>query len=146
MSVQNTYQENQDEARQGQIANTEINFLISREVEGTAGLEFGIPVAQGTTDYQVKATAAGVTSILGVTVRERSTIGANKFLENDSARVMTKGVIWVTVGENVVAGDPVYVTVATGAFKKTASGNVAIANARWDSSASSGNLAKLRLG
>lgn len=150
MAVQTTYSETISAARAGQIANTEPNVLISRTVEDADGIGFGLAVSQGDTDDGCIAFTTGETAILGITVRERSVRPEtpNKFARYESARIMTKGVIWVTASVAVDAGDPVYVIPATGAFAKTnASSAVQIANARWDSSAGSGGgLAKVRLG
>ena len=148
MAVQTTYADRMDAGRPGAIVNTEPQTLISRTVETADGIAFGAPAAQGSADKGIIATEAGVTAILGVVVRERSTnpeTGGDKFAEKDSARLMTKGVIWVTAGEAVAAGDAAYVTVADGTFKKTATGNVAIPNARFDTSGASGALVQLRL-
>src|SRR5690606_1110063 len=149
MSVQDIYNATMSAAREGMIANTEPKTLISRTVETAAGIGFGLPVAQGTDDNGVIATASATAAILGITVRERSVRPEtpNKFAQYESARIMTKGVIWVKAGAAVAAGDPVYVTVATDAFVKvTGEGNVLIPNDRYDSSAASGALVKVRLG
>src|SRR5690606_38806077 len=117
--------------------------------EDAAGIGFGVAVAQGTADKGCKAFGSGDTSILGITVRERS-IDANdenEFAQYTDARIMTKGVIWVTASVAVDAGDPVYVVPATGAFAKTsASSAVQIAGARWDTSTSGSGIAQVRLG
>ncbi|GFO81231.1 MAG: hypothetical protein A49_08580 [Methyloceanibacter sp.] len=149
MAVQTTYNETMDAARVGQPVNTEWKNDISRTVEDAAGVGFGLPVAQGANDGGCKATENTDTEILGITVREVSTDAndPDKFSQYMSARVRTKGVIWVVAAEGVAAGDPVYVTLATGAFGKTAGANILqIPNARWDSSASADGLAKVRLG
>lgn len=148
-TVQSTYSETIGAARAGQIANTEPSVLISRHVEDTDGIAFGIAVVQGSADNGVKAFGSGDTAILGITVRERSVRPEtpNIFAQRESARIMTKGVIWVQASVAVDAGDPVYVIPATGTFAKTsASSAVQIANARWDSSTSGAGLAKVRLG
>jgi len=149
MSVQTTYLDNIPVAVAGQIANMVPATLISRNVEDAAGIGFGIAVAQGTADLGCKAFGSGDTAILGITARERS-VDANtpdEFGENDTARIMTKGCIWVTASVAVNAGDPVYVIPATGAFAKTnASSAVQIAGARWDTSTTGAGLAIVRLG
>ena len=151
MSVQTTYAENMAPAVAGQIANSEPNTLISRTVETAEGIGFGLPVAQGAEDDGVIATEAGVTEILGVTVRERSLNAntPNAFGQYDSARIMTKGPIWVEASVAVNAGDPVWVTVATGAWTNADAGggnSVQLVGARWDSSTSGAGLAKIRMG
>lgn len=146
MAVQDSYSANIRAAVPGMIANEEGKTLISRNVETVAGIGFGLPVAQGASDGGCVATSAGTTKILGITVRDRSVRPEtpNVFAQYDSARVMTKGVVWVVASVAVAAGDAVTVVVATGAFSNT--GGVAIANARYDTSAAAGALAKVRLG
>src|SRR5690606_30911647 len=150
MSVQDIYNATMSAAREGMIANTEPKTLISRTVETAAGIGLGLPAAQGTDDNGVIATASATAAILGITVRERSVRPEtpNKFAQYESARIMTKGVIWVEVAGAVSAGEDVTVTLATGALGSTAvgAGIVAIPNARWESSTSGAGLAKLRLG
>lgn len=142
-AITSNYADTRDVAVNGAIANTEPNVLISRTVETAAGIGFGKPVNQGAADHGCKVTA-GTAAILGVTVMDRST-SDDTFAEDASARIMTKGVIWVTAGEAVAAGDPVYVTASSGAWKKTEASNVAVPNARYDTSAANGELVALRL-
>lgn len=151
MAVQTTYGDRMDAARAGQIANTEPSTLISRTVETVAGVGFGKVVQQGAADNGCKSdlTAMDANTFLGVTALERSTRPETPdvFAQYESARIMRKGVIWVTVDGAVAAGNDVTVTLATGALgtKAVAAGIIAIPNARWDSSAADGELAKLRL-
>lgn len=148
MSVQTTYSTTLDAAVVGQRANQEPSRLISRNVEDSAGIAFGLAVAQGTADKGCKAFGSGDTAILGISVRDRSVNPATPtvFAEDESALIMTKGCIWVTASVAVDAGDPVYVIPATGAFAKTsASSAVQIAGARWDTTTSGAALAVVRL-
>lgn len=148
MAIQTTYSENIPAAVVGQVSNQYPAAYISRNVEDSAGIGFGIAVAQGTADFGCKAFGSGDTAILGITVRERS-LDANvpdKFDENDNARVLTRGAVWVTASVAVDAGDPVYVIPGTGAFAKTsASSAVQIAGARWETSTSGAGLAQVRI-
>lgn len=144
MAVQSTYLEALPIGYAGQVSDFGLVDIISREVETSAGIAFGVAVIQGTADHQCKLGAAGV--FLGVTVRDQSVPASNgdKFIQYDTAAIMTKGVMFVTAGEAVAAGDAVYRT-AAGVLNKTSSGNTLIANARWETSAASGALARLRL-
>ena len=146
MVTQTNYTDRMDAGVAGAIVNTEPNVLISRSVEKAEGLGFGVPVAQGANDKGCTDTN-GKTAVLGVTAIDRGVGGTtvDTFTQGESARIMTKGVIWVVAGEAVAAGDSVYVTASTGAFKKTATGNVAIPNARFDTSAANGGLVQVRL-
>lgn len=145
MPVQTTYKENIDAGRAGQRVNTIPATMISRTVEEEAGLAFGVAVAQGSNDKGVIAFAGSGTPF-GISIRERS-LDANtpdKFGQYDEARIMTQGAVYVEVGANVSAGDPVFVTSA-GAFTAVATDNTALAGAVFDTSATTGNLAQVRM-
>lgn len=148
MAVQTTYLDNMAVAFNGMIANTEPNNLISRNVETAAGIGFGVPVIQGTADQGCAVVAASTDEIVGITVRDQSVDG-DTFAQYDSALLMREGVLWVTVTDagGVDAGDPVWVTVADGTFANadaTSDGSILINDARWESTADNGALAKIR--
>ena len=150
MSVQTTYSETLSPGSAGAIANAEPKTLVSRVVETAGGIPFGTPVTQGTADIACRSTQSGDTQILGISVRDQSVPpeASDRFAENTNALIITSGVIWVEAAANLNAGDDVWVTVADGTFTNTDAGGgatVTIAGARWDTSATSGNLAKLRL-
>lgn len=140
MAIQTVYKETQDAGRLGAIVDTNDKTLISCLAEAATG--FGLPVVQGAADNAARVPASGDAAILGITVRERSSVD-DTWQAGDSMRVMTRGGIWVTASVDVSAGDPVDVVVATGAFTNT--GGVTIANARYDSSGLAGELVKVRL-
>ncbi|WP_108482268.1 structural cement protein Gp24 [Oceaniglobus ichthyenteri] len=146
MAVQSTYAETMPVALNGMIANTEPNVLISREVQ-TAAIGFGKVVKQGTADKQVQAATAANDVVRGITVRDQSATG-DEFAVADSALVMTKGVIWVTAFDTVVAGAPVYMRVAGGAgkFTDTTTDNLAIPGAIFETSGAADELVAIRLG
>lgn len=146
MAIQSSYQERMDAAVAGQIANTETSNLISRTVEDSGGIGFGVAVTQGTNDHECTA-FAGSGSVLGITARDRSVDpgSPDEYAEGDSARILTQGVIWVTAAEAVDAGDAVYVE-SDGTFTGTDSSTAtAISNARWDTSTSGSALAKVAI-
>lgn len=143
-TVQSTYSDDMPIGYVGAIAdNQEECNLISRNVETEAGIGFGLYVSQGTADDGV--IVGDGANFLGVTVRDQSVDPANPdlFAEDSSARIMTKGVVWIEVDGDVSAGDPVSLG-ASGALGT--GGSVEVAGARWDTSATDGNLAILRLG
>jgi len=148
MAVQSTYSDNMAAAYAGMIANTEPNVLISRTVETAAGIGFGVPVIQGTADDGCDVVAASTDTIVGITVRDQSTED-DTFARFDSALLMRKGVLWVTVTDagGVSAGDAVWVKVSDSTFSNAdagSDGSVKINDARWESSAANGALAKIR--
>jgi hypothetical protein len=149
MAVQTTYTDNMAAAFVGMIANTEPNNLISRNVEASDGIGFGVPVIQGTADSQCDEVAASTDDVIGITCRDQSTTG-DTFAENDSALLMRNGVMWVTVTDagGVSAGDDVWVAVADGTFSNAdlgSDGSIQLPGCRWDSSAANGALAKIRV-
>lgn len=153
MAVQTSYSENIRAAVEGMIANMESVNLISRNVETAAGIGFGVPVAQGTEDNGCVVVDGTTDAVVGITCRERSVrpITGDDFNQYDSARLMTKGVVWVTVTDagGVSAGDPVWIDLSDdGSFGNAdvGSGNgLQLAGCRWDSSADDGDLAKIRV-
>lgn len=146
MAVQTNYNETMAVAFEGMIANTEPNVLISREVEAAA-IGFGKAVKQGTGDYQVQAASAAGDTVRGITVRDQSALN-DQFAVADSALVMTKGVVWVTAYDAVVAGAPVYLAVANASdkFTDTATSNLAIPGAIFETSGAADDLVAIRLG
>ncbi|PVZ19931.1 MULTISPECIES: DUF2190 family protein [unclassified Pseudomonas] len=149
-AVQTTYTENMRRAVPGQIVDTIPKTLLSRTVEAAAGLGFGVPVIRGANDKGCRPAAAGDTSakVIGITVRERSLQAeADGFKQYDSARVMTKGAVWVQASVTVAAGDPVYFVPATGVWTNVATNNVQVTNAVFDTSTTAANqVAQVRLG
>lgn len=143
------YKAEMDAGVAGAIVNTENKNIISRTVETDAGIAFGVPVVQGANDKGIRVSKASDSKFVGITVLDRTAtdLEGDGFVKFESARVLDRGVIWVTVSEAVNAGDAVAVTVATGAFAKTVAGTttVAMANAVYDTSAAANGLAQLRL-
>lgn len=138
------YKAEQDAGIAGAIVNTENKNIISRTVEDAAGIAFGLAVAQGVNDKGIRAVTTGDTDFVGITVLDRTAgdLINGKFVQYESARVLEEGVIWVEVTEAVKAGDAAAVDLATGKFNKA---GVAMAGARFETSAASGGLAQLRL-
>ena len=152
MALQTTYKETMDAGRPGQIVNTETKNLISRAAGAAVGL--GKFVVFGGLDGSCRQLTSGdvADDVLGISARERS-LDANNvdtFAAGDNVRVMTQGVIWVTVSDAVSYGDPVRIDPVTGnVFGAGAtSGEQFVLDknrAEFDSSAASGAVAKIRL-
>lgn len=143
MALQTEYLDNQAAAVAGAQATMIPATLISRNVEGDP-IGFGVAVEQGATDKGAVAFAGG--EFVGITLLDRSASGdSDTFRVGDSARIMTKGDVWVMASVAVSAGDPVAVTGA-GAFTNVAEDNTAIPGARWDTSTTDAGLAVVRLG
>lgn len=145
-SVQTTYDDNIGVGYAGAIVSTERGNLISRNVEDSGGIGFGLAVVQGSED---KGCTLGDASTvpLGVTVRtqDRDPDSPDAFAFNESARIMTKGVIWVLAQNAVEAGDPVEAK-ADGRLGDDAGAGTLVPGWRWETSAGAGELAQLRLG
>lgn len=150
MAVQTSYNATQPAAVEGAQATMVPATIISRNVEPSAGIGFGKAVAQGTADKGIVAFATASPKFVGITLLDRSVAGTQAapdvFPQRSSARVITKGDVWVIAAVAVAAGDPVYLT-GTGTFTNVATNNTAIDGARFDTSTSAnGQLAVVRLG
>lgn len=142
--MQSTYLTELATAFAGMIANSEPNFLISRQVE-TAAIGFGKGVKRGAADNGVVATAGTAGDVfLGITCREHSK-DADQFAVKEDALIMTKGVVWVVAAGAVANGAAVYIDSA-GKFTSTVGTNTPVPNGRFDSSTSAADqLVKVRL-
>ena len=136
------YKSQPDVGVAGSIATTENRDIKSRTVEDAAGIAFGLAVAQGANDKGIRAVKTGDTKFVGITALDLSSRDDAKFLQNESARVLKKGVIWVEVTEAVKAGDDVAVDLATGKFNKS---GAKYPNARFETSGVAGGLAQVEL-
>lgn len=148
MAVQTNYNTELDAGVAGHVANMVPATIISRTVQETNGIGFGLPTAQGTNDLTVTSWDSGDTAVVGITVRNRS-VDANspdEYADGDNAGLLTQGAIWVDAAVAVSAGDDVFVTDA-GTFTNTsASGaNVQVNSARWETSTSGAALAVVRI-
>jgi len=155
MALQINYPETQPAAIAGAPATMLPAIEISRTVEGAA-IAFGKAIEQGATDKSVKAFAGG--KYVGIAMLDRSASGltvtagqvtgraTDAFGVGESARIRTKGDLWVVASVAVAARDAVYLT-AAGAFTNVATDNTAIPGASWDTSTTAaGQLAVVRIG
>lgn len=141
MAIQTDYNATLAPAVAGAQATMVPATIISRNVED-APIGFGVGVSQGDAD---KGIVAGGADFVGITLLDRSAAGeGDTFRQGDSARVMTKGDIWVVAAGAVAAGDGVAVNAGGGFI--AAGADDAIPGARWDTSATNGQLAVIRLG
>lgn len=155
-NVQTAYNENMRPGIAGAQADMTPSTILSRTVETAAGIGFGKVVRQGTGDKGIISDLATVAmdadSFVGITVVDRGVANpvaadADKYPQYSSARVMTKGTIWVEVAGAVAAGTDVTVTLATGVLGSASvgAGVVAIPRARWETSTAGAGLAVVRL-
>lgn len=158
MAVQTVYNDTQPAGVAGAQATMIRGDLISRTVE-TAAIGFGRAVEQGTSDKGCVAFAGG--TVLGITILDRSASGMSvtdgqvtthtpdTFGVGESARISAVGGggdVWVVCATGCSAGDGVFVRPSNGDFQDSnANSAVQIPGARWDTSATAGGLAVVRL-
>lgn len=149
-AVQSTYNVTMRPAIAGMVADMSPRTVVSRIVEGVAGLGFGVVAVKGTGDRQVKASAAA-TAFIGITIMDPTVApGAvpttpDQYQEKDVCAVLQRGTVWVVAGATVVAGEQAYFVPATGVITNSSSGNTAIPGGFFDTSAASSALAILRI-
>ncbi|UZO91758.1 structural cement protein Gp24 [Roseomonas mucosa] len=132
----------------GMIATTEPHWIVSAIVALTsAAVPFGSAVVYGTTDDVVALpTAGGVFAGICVADRMQPSEANASIPPGKQIGVMKTGPMWVLAAATVKAGDPVSMTATGGLSTGTGTGLTPIVGAEWASSASSGGLARLRLG
>lgn len=152
MPLNETYASDPVAALAGMIADTGPAEIVSRTVETSAGIGFGVPVKQGSGDHGVLADVSAATKIFGITVRSQATAAeaVDKYPRYDTAAILRKGCIWVVVTDagGVVAGDPVWLKKSDGTFSNAdvgSAGGLSLPGCRWETSAANGALAKMRV-
>lgn len=135
-----TYASEMDVAFAGMIAESQaVKDVASKSVE-TAAVAFGLAVGAGTADGSVKL---GGTGYIGIAVADKSR-DADSYAVGEVAGVIRKGTVWVLASTNVAPTDPVTFTAATGVI---GAGLVTtIAGAKFETTATAGNLVRVYLG
>ena len=154
---QTTYNRVAPDGFAGLLADSGPNTIISRANEEAVAQDFGKPYVRGT-DREVQAllpSAAGQ-EVIGVSVHRHNEktrfTGAAKAQPDENLDLLREGVIFVEVEATVVAGGLV-------AFRHTDNGPLLaggwssvddaetdlLSNARWDTGATAGNVARLVL-
>lgn len=146
MAIQTTYSENIRAGLPGLVVGSfDADDAITGNVETAAGIGFGLAVSQGAAD---KGVIIGGTRLgfLGITIRDVTLESdqLDKYAQYQSAGILTRGRIWVTVNEAVAAGDPVHFVAATGVFAKSG-GEGPVNGARYVTSAAQNGLAIVEL-
>ncbi len=140
-AVQTAYATNIPVGKPGHVSDMTQSDQVSRTVEDVAGIAFGLAVKQGSADQGIVAWN-GTGTILGITTRDRSVRQGELYSQYESARILRKGPIDVLVAATVAAGDLVYVT-STNTFTNVSTSNTQIPNARFETSAASGAVARI---
>lgn len=149
--VQSAYSNDIPVGFPGLVANQETSNRISRIVEDAAGIAYGKAVFQGAGARGVTATPSanfmGITmsTAAGGSVAFPSTNSDPVWVQNQTAGVLEKGVIWVNAAVAVNARQPVYVTSA-GAFTNVTTSNTALgANVTFDDTITAAGLVRVRI-
>lgn len=146
------YGYNLDKAQAGQKYDIRPDTVGSYAAEGA--IPFGVGVTYGTDkDNQCDIIDNAADLFLGVSLFTHTAVngyptGDAQYADTDTVSVLRKGAVWVEVTESVVPGDVAYVEVGgtdNGKFNKTSSGNVAVPNGKYLTSASAGALAVLEI-
>ena len=145
--VQTTYTQDMAHGLPGLVMNMEPYRLISRLVEN-GPLPFGVPASQGAMDTAVIPALAGGTTFLGIsvvdpTVRPDSYI--DEFSTNDTALLITRGVVWVITSVAVTPRQPLFYD-AAGKWTNVSANNTPVPNASFDRTAAAGGIVPVRLG
>jgi hypothetical protein len=146
--VQSTYSETLPIAQAGMPADAD--YSADTRICESAAIPFGVAVSQGTSDNEALIGGASAAVFAGVAIADKtinSDGGADGYNQYDNMGVMTRGDIWVIAGGDVDAGEDATFVSTTGVLSSAATSGTqfAIAGARWMTSATSGNPAKLRL-
>ncbi|QOQ37723.1 virion structural protein [Klebsiella phage MEW1] len=152
-----SYGLNHDAAFTGMVADGQVANIVSKINDDTVTVAYGKGVVRsGEKGFKAATTNSTADNFVGVLVRELNrayadgaTFGAPV---DRPASVLTAGVIWVTVAEDVVVGDAAFLRVGatqTGDFAKSAGEgvtlSVAIPGAKFLTAAKAGGLAKLSM-
>jgi hypothetical protein len=154
-AVQSTYATTMRVAFAGLKGDTAPEVILTRQVETAAGIGFGLAVAQGTGDRQVRLGAGTVSTFVGVTLVDQTAgstaitppTNVDQYQAGDLAAVMQAGSVWVLADGAVTAGTAATYTQATGRIgqKTVTTGIVALPNGYFETSAADGALALLRI-
>jgi hypothetical protein len=120
-------------------ADAALSDVASRQIT-TASVAFGLAVGRGATDGTARL---GGTGFEGITVADKSQLD-DLYPVGIIAGVLRKGTIWVTASTNVGPADPVTFTAATGVIGAGLA--TTIAGAKFETTATSGNLVRVYLG
>lgn len=152
-----SYGLNHDAAFTGMVADGQVANIVSKINDDTATVAYGKGVVRsGEKGFKAATSTSVAGDFVGVLVRELNrsyadgaTFGAPV---DRPTSVLTAGVIWVTVADDVGAGDAAFLRVGatqTGDFAKAvgseATTSVAIPGAKFLTAAKAGGLAKLSL-
>ena len=99
--LQTSYSNDQAVAYAGMVGNGETSNRITRTVETSGGIGFGVPVYRGTGDHGCTSTVGTLATLLGFTIATSAQApvageDADEYQQYDNANIMTSGAIYVT--------------------------------------------------
>lgn len=144
MAYNETYREDPQVAFNGMVADMSTATIVSRTV--TAATGFGkAMIADGEHKARAMFTGDAAADFGGFSIRSQATKAesVNEYPVNDTAGILLRGAIWVEVSANVTANTAVHVDLATGEI--SGAGGITIPNAKFETDATAGNVAKVRL-
>lgn len=150
MAITETYALIPSAGQAGQICSLVPATVISRTVETSAGVAFGVVVSQGSADHGCVIVASGATKVLGIVVINQASKTSGAIEQYGTASILVSGEIWVTVTDSggVVAGDDVWLKLSDATFRNDdvgSSGGLKLAGCKYLTSAANGALAKVRV-
>lgn len=139
---------NISKAEAGGLYDIRPNVVSSRSAEEV--VPFGRAVTYGTdTEKQVELVDNAGDTFLGVAIKTQTivvaTAGTPEYAINDTVSVLEEGAAYVEVTSDVVAGAPAYVDITNGKFTDVSASNLAVPNGFFETTATSGNLAVLKI-
>jgi hypothetical protein len=150
--VQSTYRPQIAAGTPGLIADEAGADVLTRQVETSGGIGFGLAVGQGTAD---KGCVLGGSVFLGITVRDitldrlpidplaDSGAAADTYAQRQNAGILTRGHIWVTAAADVAAGNALAYDATTGALTTGTSGQTAFGSIVFTTQPVDGNTVTL---
>lgn len=151
MSAQTSYSIKQAVAYAGMVFAEHPHDIDSRDVETAAGIDFGVAVSRGT-DADRQVVLGGDAAFFGITIRSLEREGAvntnvAKYAEKETAGILRRGYIWVTVPSGCTPGDSVKYNDTTGVIDAGAAGagETQLTGAQFETTAAAGGLAVLKL-
>jgi hypothetical protein len=110
ITVQSTYATDYAHGYAGMIANGETSNRISRTVEPSGGIGFGVPVYRGTDDHGCTNTVGTLATFLGWTIADLGVVPAtvsgavDTYPQYSTAGILTGGAIYIAVKGAVTDG------------------------------------------
>lgn len=144
MAIQSSYSERQPAFVAGFQVNMRPDDVITRSVETSAGIPFGVAVSRGTDTARGAKIGGALADFLGVSVRDVTLVPlagggttVDTYPQYAGMAIHTRGEIIVQVTGTPVPGDPVHFNASTGVFASSG-GSGPILGAEWMETSANG--------